>query len=58
MQEEFYGKDRQSKNKRRKSNMNNEKNESFVSPCELVEKEVAVAANVSVENHHPENYYG
>ena len=58
MQEEFYGEDRQSKNKRRKSNMNNEKNENFVSPCKLVEKEVAVAANVPVDNHHPENYYG
>lgn len=38
--------------------MNNERNESFVSPCKLVEKEVAIAANVSVDNHHPENYYG
>jgi len=38
--------------------MSNEKNESFVSPCKLVEKEVIVVATASVDSHHPENYYG
>ena len=38
--------------------MNNERNESFVSPCELVEKKATVAATASVDSHHPENYYG
>jgi len=39
--------------------MNNEKrNESFISPCELVENKVMVTSTTSVDNHHPENYYG
>jgi hypothetical protein len=58
MQEELYGEDKQSENQRRNNNMSNEKNESFVSPCELVEKEVTVAVTASVDSHHPENYYG
>ena len=38
--------------------MNNERNEKFISPCELVENKVTVAASVLVDNSHPENYYG
>jgi hypothetical protein len=59
MQEELYGEDRQSENQRRNNNnMSNERNDNFASPCELGENNAIVATTTSVDNHHPENYYG